>query len=96
MTENRNVPDTNIDLVVKGENHEKDFNLEQFYNSKNKQIAAKDVSAEIQRLKSTLTGNLLDDAEIQQQIYALKLILNPEIAYKPELNKDDDCLYCGS
>ena len=23
-------------------------------------------------------------------------VYNPEIAYKPELDEDDDCLYCGS
>ena len=55
----------------------------------------KDIQAEIQALKSKLTGDLLHDAEIQNQIYQLKIILNPEIANRPDLD-DDDCLYCGS
>lgn len=55
----------------------------------------KDIKAEIKALKTQLTGNLLDDAEIQSQIYQLKIILNPEIANRPDLD-DEDCLYCGS
>ena len=37
----------------------------------------KEVRAEIQKLKSTLTGNLFEDMETQQAIYDLKLLLTP-------------------
>lgn len=53
------------------------------------------IEAEIQKLKKTLTGELLLDLEIQQQIYDLKVKLNPEIVRKPELD-DDECLACGA
>ena len=56
----------------------------------------KEVRAEIQKLKSTLTGNLFEDMETQQAIYDLKLLLTPEIAKRPELDEDDECLSCGS
>lgn len=56
----------------------------------------KDIKAEIVRLKSTLTGNLFEDMNTQQEIYNLKLILNPEIAERPELDEDDECLSCGA
>ncbi len=56
----------------------------------------KDIKAEIVRLKSTLTGNLFEDLDTQQEIYNLKLILNPEIAERPELDEDDECLSCGA
>jgi hypothetical protein len=55
----------------------------------------KDVNAEIKRLKTKITGDMYEDMETMQQIYDLRLILNPEIENKPELD-DDDCLYCGS
>tara|TARA_R110001606_G_scaffold364354_1_gene518745 strand:+ start:369 stop:548 length:180 start_codon:yes stop_codon:yes gene_type:complete len=55
----------------------------------------KEVRAEIQRLKETLIGNLLEDMDTQQAIYDLKLLLNPEIAKRPELD-DDECLSCGA
>jgi hypothetical protein len=55
----------------------------------------KDVKAEIKRLETRITGDMYEDMETLQQIYDLKLILNPEIENKPELD-DDDCLYCGS
>tara|TARA_R110000787_G_scaffold75711_1_gene167422 strand:- start:71 stop:247 length:177 start_codon:yes stop_codon:yes gene_type:complete len=55
----------------------------------------KDVKAEIKRLETRITGDMYEDMETMQQIYDLKLILNPEIENKPELD-DDDCLYCGS
>lgn len=54
------------------------------------------IEAEIARLKGTLTGNLFDDLETQQQIYELKKQLNPQIESQPELDDDDGCLYCGS
>jgi len=55
----------------------------------------KDVKAEIKRLETRITGDMYEDMETMQQIYDLKLILNPEIENKPELD-DDDCMYCGS
>jgi len=55
----------------------------------------KDVKAEIKRLETRITGDMYEDMETMQQIYDLKLILNPEIENKPELD-DEDCLYCGS
>ena len=55
----------------------------------------KDVKAEIKRLKTKITGDMYEDMETYQQIYDLRLILNPEIKNKPELD-DEDCLYCGS
>lgn len=56
----------------------------------------KEIRAEIQALKSKLTGNLFEDMNTQQEIYNLKLILNPEIAKRPELDEDDECLSCGA
>ena len=56
----------------------------------------KDVKQEIQRLRSKLTGEMFQDMETHQEIYRLKLILNPEIAKNPEMDQDDDCLSCGS
>ena len=55
----------------------------------------KDVNAEIKRLKTKITGDMYEDMETMQQIYDLRLILNPEIENKPELD-DEECLYCGS
>jgi hypothetical protein len=55
----------------------------------------KDISNEILRLKTKLTGNLLEDMETQQEIYELKKMLKPEIVNQPELD-DDDCLSCGA
>ena len=55
----------------------------------------KDVKAEIKRLETRITGDMYEDMETMQQIYDLRLILNPEIENKPELD-DEDCLYCGS
>ena len=47
-------------------------------------------------LRSKLTGNLFLDAELQQEIYKLKVQLNPKIVENPELDDDEDCLSCGS
>ena len=58
-------------------------------------INKKDVQAEIKRLESKITGDMYEDMELMQQIYELKVILNPEIENNPEQD-DDDCLYCGS
>lgn len=55
----------------------------------------KDVKAEIKRLETRITGDMYKDMETMSMIYDLKLILNPEIENKPELD-DEDCLYCGS
>lgn len=51
---------------------------------------------EIVELRSKLTGNLFLDADLQQEIYKLKVQLNPEIVENPELDDDEDCLACGS
>jgi hypothetical protein len=96
MTEDRNVDDTNIDLVVKGENDIPQFSVEVKYNQLSKQVSAiKDIEAEIISLKSKLTGDLFKDAETHSEIYALKLMMNPEIKNNPSLD-DDECLACGS
>jgi hypothetical protein len=57
-------------------------------------INKKDVEAEIKRLESKITGDMYEDMELMQQIYELKVILNPAIENNPK--EDDDCLYCGS
>jgi hypothetical protein len=49
----------------------------------------------IAELKTKLVGNLFMDSEIHDEIYRLKLQLNPEIATRPELD-DDECIACGS
>ena len=49
----------------------------------------------IAELKTKLVGNLFMDGEIHDEIYRLKLQLNPEIATRPELD-DDECIACGS
>lgn len=54
------------------------------------------IKNEIAALKLQLTGNLLEDGDIQQKIYELKKLLNPRIETNPEPEEDDDCLYCGS
>lgn len=54
------------------------------------------IEERIKELKSHLTGNLLEDGEIMQQIYELKKQLNPEIENSPDIDDDDGCLYCGS
>lgn len=58
-------------------------------------INKKDIEAEIKRLESKITGDMYEDMELMQQIYELKVILNPAIENNPEQD-DDDCLYCGS
>jgi|TARA_R100001163_G_scaffold12605_1_gene11728 hypothetical protein len=55
-----------------------------------------EVKEKIKDLKEKLTGDLFDDIELQQKIYELKKILVPEIVEEPELDDDEDCLYCGS
>jgi hypothetical protein len=51
---------------------------------------------EIVELKARLTGDLFADMGLQQEIYELKVQLNPEIVENPELDDDEDCLSCGS
>lgn len=51
--------------------------------------------ARIDELKTQLTDNLFKDGELMDQIYQLKLKLNPEIKDNPSLDTED-CLYCGS
>ena len=55
-----------------------------------------EVKEKIKNLKEKLTGDLFDDIELQQKIYELKKTLVPEIVEEPELDDDEDCLYCGS
>tara|TARA_R100001015_G_C4592236_1_gene147686 strand:+ start:535 stop:717 length:183 start_codon:yes stop_codon:yes gene_type:complete len=55
-----------------------------------------EVKEKIKDLKEKLTGDLFNDIELQQKIYELKKILVPEIVEEPELDNDEDCLYCGS
>jgi len=50
----------------------------------------------IVELKARLTGDLFADMGLQQEIYELKVQLNPEIVENPELDDDEDCLSCGS
>ena len=54
------------------------------------------IKDKIAELRSKLTGNLFLDADLQQEIYKLKVQLNPEIVESPELDDDEDCLSCGS
>jgi len=54
------------------------------------------IKDKIVELKARLTGNLFLDADLQQEIYKLKVQLNPEIVESPELDDDEDCLSCGS
>jgi len=74
MAEDRNVPDTNIDLVIKGEHHARNFALEKLVNRKSKE-GIKDLNAEIIRLKSLLE-NQANNKEIMLQIEALLVLQN--------------------
>jgi len=56
----------------------------------------KKIEEQIKELKSKLTGNLLEDGEIQMEIYELKKQLNPHIEENPEEDTDNFCLNCGS
>ena len=48
-------------------------------------------------LQSSLTGNLFEDMDAQQEIYELKKSLKPEIEANPALDDfDGECLSCGS
>jgi hypothetical protein len=60
-------------------------------------METQEIKAKISLLKTQLTGNLFEDGEVQQEIYELKKLLNPEIETNPMVDEDDeDCLYCGS
>jgi hypothetical protein len=58
-------------------------------------MTEQNIKDQIQELKDKLTGDLFKDMDIQQEIYELKKLLNPEIEEHPELD-DDECLSCGS
>ena len=55
-----------------------------------------EIKEKIKNLKEKLTGDLFDDIQLQQKIYELKKTLDPEIVEEPELDDEEDCLYCGS
>lgn len=55
----------------------------------------KTIDQQIEILRTKLTGNLLEDGEVQQEIYELKKQLNPRIEKEPEQD-EEGCLYCGS
>jgi hypothetical protein len=53
----------------------------------------------IKELQSKLTGNLLEDCEVQAKIYELKKEIAKEQGITIEQYEDNDqeeCLYCGS
>lgn len=53
----------------------------------------------IDKLKADLTGNLLEDCEIQAEIYELKKELSALKGITIEQYEDDnreDCIFCGS
>jgi len=57
------------------------------------------LKAEIEELKATLTGELLEDCDTQAQIYKLKKQLSLETNKTIEEIDDEDgdiCLSCGS
>ena len=56
----------------------------------------KTIEQQIEVLRTKLTGNLIEDGELQQEIYELKKKLNPRIENNPEEDTDDFCLNCGS
>ena len=55
-----------------------------------------EIERDIEILRTQLTGDLIQDGEIQQKIYELKKQLNPRIEEHPEEDTDDGCLNCGS
>jgi hypothetical protein len=60
-------------------------------------MEVQEITAQIEALKATLTGNLFEDGETQQAIYELKKQLNPQIETNPEVEEfGAECLYCGS
>lgn len=59
-------------------------------------MTEEEITKKIEELKTTLIGDLFLDGETQQEIYALKKLLKPEIEEQPELDDDEDCLSCGA
>ena len=53
------------------------------------------IREDIAKMKTTLTGDLFQDMDIQQKIYELKVQLNPKIVENPQLD-EEECLSCGS
>lgn len=60
-----------------------------------KQKKTMKIEEQIEILRTKLTGNLIEDGEIQMEIYELKKHMNPKIEQEPEQD-EDGCLYCGS
>lgn len=55
-----------------------------------------DIRSEIANLREQLTGELLHDSPIQQQIYELRKRLTPEEESAREQEPEDQgCLYCS-
>ena len=54
------------------------------------------IEQKIEELKAKLTGNIFEDGELMMEIYELKKELNPAIVDNPELDDENDCLFCGS
>ena len=57
------------------------------------------ITEKIKELQSKLTGNLLEDCEVQAEIYELKKEIAKEQGITIEQYEDNDqeeCLYCGS
>jgi hypothetical protein len=59
-------------------------------------MTPEEIKTKIEELRSTLTGNLFEDGETQQEIYELKKLLNPRIEEHPEEDDDTGCVNCGS
>lgn len=58
-------------------------------------MSEEQIKQKIKELKETLSGNLFEDMETQQEIYNLKKQLNPEIVDNPELDDDEGCISCS-
>jgi SMC interacting uncharacterized protein involved in chromosome segregation len=59
----------------------------------------KELKGLIDKLRAELTGNLLEDCEVQAEIYELKKEIAKEQGITIEQYEDNDqeeCLYCGS
>ena len=55
-----------------------------------------DIEHSIQILREQLTGNLLADCEIQEQIKDLESLLDEEVDNPVCDIDDEDCIACGS
>lgn len=58
-------------------------------------MSEEQIKQKIKELKETLSGNIFEDMETQQEIYELKKQLNPEIVDNPELDDDEGCISCS-